>query len=171
MLIPILVAEISFFTALMLGLVCRYALGWRTVSTILLASTPLIDLVIVILTYVDLANGAVPDITHGLAAFYVGFSVVFGPDIIKAIDSRVPRSHKQATVDERARRHRSDPMRDWKRSIVAGALTLAILAVGIVVTGWGDSFWLIYWMIVVVFTVLAWGYIGPVRSRLKAKGA
>ena len=45
------------------------------------------------------------------------------------------------------------------------AITIALLVIGIAIAGWADSFWLIYWTIVAVFTALAWGVVGPLRDR------
>jgi hypothetical protein len=47
------------------------------------------------------------------------------------------------------------------------AITIALLVIGIAIAGWADSFWLIYWTIVAVFTALAWGVVGPLRDRLR----
>ncbi|MGO2862706.1 MAG: hypothetical protein ACTIC1_16225, partial [Brevibacterium sp.] len=72
----ILGGEILFWILLLAGVSVRYLLGWRAVSTGLLIATPAVDLIIIALTYVDLAAGASSDFSHGLAAFYVGFSIV-----------------------------------------------------------------------------------------------
>lgn len=49
--------------------------------------------------------------------------------------------------------------------IHASAITIALLVVGFAIAGLADSFWLIYWAIVAVFTALAWGIVGPLRDR------
>lgn len=65
----IIAGEVLFWLLLLGGLGARYILRQRTVSTILLVSTPVVDAAILALTYVDLARGAPSDFSHGLAAF------------------------------------------------------------------------------------------------------
>ncbi len=87
MLIAIIVfCEIGFWVVLGAGLVARYLLGRRTLGAVLLAAVPLVDLVLLVATVVDLSNGATADFTHGLAAAYIGFSVAFGHSIIRWAD-------------------------------------------------------------------------------------
>jgi hypothetical protein len=90
MLIAIIVAaEIGFWVMLGAGLATRYLLDRRTLSAVLLASVPLIDLVLLVATVIDLSQGATADFKHGLAAAYIGFSVAFGHSTIRWADQRV----------------------------------------------------------------------------------
>lgn len=43
-----------------------------------LALTPVVDLVLLIATAVDLYNGATAGTVHGIAAIYLGVSIAFG---------------------------------------------------------------------------------------------
>jgi hypothetical protein len=89
MLIALIVAaEIAFWVFLGAGLAARYLLRWRRVSTTLLVSVPLVDVVLLIVTVVDLRRGAEPEWAHGLAAVYLGFSVAFGHSLIRWADER-----------------------------------------------------------------------------------
>jgi hypothetical protein len=54
----------------------------------LLICTPLIDLLLAILTVIDLRNGATASFMHGLAAVYIGISIAFGHRMIKWADDR-----------------------------------------------------------------------------------
>ncbi|AZL08314.1 hypothetical protein CIK62_17905 [Brevibacterium aurantiacum] len=45
------------------------------------------------------------------------------------------------------------------------------MVVGIFVAGWADSFWLLYWLIVVVFTAAVWAVLGPVRESRRKRRA
>ena len=59
MLIAIIVAtEIGFWVVLGAGLAARYLLGRRRLGAVLLASVPLVDLVLLIATVLDLSGGA-----------------------------------------------------------------------------------------------------------------
>lgn len=165
MLLFIIAGEVLFWIVLLAGVCARYLLRWRSVSTILLAATPLIDIVIIVLTYIDLYRGASSDFSHGMAAFYVGFSLVFGPEAIARIDRRFARRHTDLSEAELPAVPTRSSLAYWLRCLTASAITVVLLAVGIAIAGLADSFWLIYWVIVAVFTALAWGVVGPLRDR------
>jgi sterol desaturase/sphingolipid hydroxylase (fatty acid hydroxylase superfamily) len=82
------VCEIGFWVVLGAGLVARYLLGAKRVGAALLVGVPVVDLVLLVLTVVDLRSGAAPRFAHGLAAAYLGFSVVFGHALVRAADVR-----------------------------------------------------------------------------------
>ncbi|EFG81864.1 hypothetical protein HMPREF0281_00850 [Corynebacterium ammoniagenes DSM 20306] len=83
--IAIIIAEILFWVFLLGGLFSRYGLGWKKFGLGLLILTPIVDLVLIALTYSDLASGESPTFFHGLSAYYVGFSLVFGHDVISSL--------------------------------------------------------------------------------------
>jgi hypothetical protein len=60
----------------------------RRTSALLLVCVPLIDVVLLAATVVDLRRGATPEIGHGLAAAYIGFTVAFGHTTIRWADER-----------------------------------------------------------------------------------
>jgi hypothetical protein len=80
--------EIGFWLFIIGGLAVRYALHARRASVVLLAMVPLLDVVVLVATVIDLAGGAKANFTHGLAAVYLGFSVVFGPSMVRWADAR-----------------------------------------------------------------------------------
>ncbi|HWO75213.1 MAG TPA: hypothetical protein VNM69_04745 [Bacillus sp. (in: firmicutes)] len=84
----IVACEISFWIVIGLGLVTRYILKRKKIGLFLLALTPLIDLVLLIATSIDLMNGATATWVHGLAAVYIAVSLVFGKSMIQWADSR-----------------------------------------------------------------------------------
>lgn len=165
MLLFIIAGEVLFWVFLLAGVCARYLLHWRTVSTVLLVSTPLIDIVIIVLTYIDLNRGAASDFSHGMAAFYVGFSVVFGSEAIARVDRRFARRHTDLSEAELPAVPTRTSLEYWLRCLTASTISIALLVIGIAIAGLADSFWLIYWAIVAVFTALAWGVIGPLRDR------
>lgn len=160
----IIAGEVLFWCLLLAGLLARYLLRWRTVSTTLLVATPLVDLAIIALTYVDLAGGAPSDFSHGLAAFYVGFSIIFGPEIISRADRRFARRFTDLPDDALPALPEHTPVQYWLRCLVAASITIALLALGMAIAGFADSFWLIYWIIVAASTVVLWALVGPVRD-------
>ncbi|MGE7922473.1 hypothetical protein ACQKND_04730 [Viridibacillus arvi] len=84
-------AEIAFWLLIIAGLVLRYILKLRRVSIWVLAATPLIDLVLIVLTALDLKNGATANAFHGLSAIYIGVSIAYGKQMIDWADQQFKR--------------------------------------------------------------------------------
>ncbi|GAA0914779.1 hypothetical protein [Streptomyces thermoalcalitolerans] len=78
--------EIGFWVLLALGLTARYLLKWRRTGLALLLCEPLLEVVLLVVTAIDLRNGAQPDWTHGLAALYIGCTVGHGHRTVKWLD-------------------------------------------------------------------------------------
>jgi hypothetical protein len=87
----IVACEIGFWVVLAAGLGARYVLGRRRLGLALLAAVPLVDVALLAFTVVDLRRGAEPSFAHGLAAVYLGVSVVFGHSMIRWADALVAR--------------------------------------------------------------------------------
>lgn len=141
MLVFLIVAcEVGFWVLLAAGLAARYLLRWRRVSTALLLAVPLVDLVLLAATVLDLRDGAVADWKHGLAAAYLGFSVAFGHSLVRWADVRFahrfaggppppPKPPKHGPA-RRAYEWREFGKAALAWAIACGLLGLAILAVG-----------------------------------------
>ncbi|MCR2821462.1 hypothetical protein [Lederbergia panacisoli] len=84
----IVASEIGFWVLIILGLVTRYILKLKKLGLILLALTPVIDLILLIATSVDLYRGATATVAHALAAIYIGVSIAFGKSMIQWADIR-----------------------------------------------------------------------------------
>jgi len=82
----IVACEIAFWIVILAGLSVRYGLKRPKLGMALLALTPVIDLVLFVLTGVDLYNGAVATTAHGIAAVYIGVSIAFGKGMIDWAD-------------------------------------------------------------------------------------
>ncbi|WP_457030577.1 hypothetical protein [Kitasatospora sp. P5_F3] len=133
MIVTLVVAgEIGFWVVLALALAARYLLRWRTVSTALLLGLPLIDLVILLLTVLDLRHGTVASWTHGLAAAYVGFSVAYGHYLVTWADARVQHRFAGGPEPVAAPKYGSArAVHEWKifaRTTLAAAITLTLIA-------------------------------------------
>ncbi|MEU9477068.1 hypothetical protein [Streptomyces sp. NPDC048191] len=85
----VIACEVAFWVLLAAGLSVRYLLKRRRTSVVLLLCEPLLELVLLAVTAIDLKNGAAPDWRHGLAAVYIGFTVGLGPPTIKWADAWV----------------------------------------------------------------------------------
>ncbi|WP_186576982.1 hypothetical protein [Aquibacillus kalidii] len=84
----IVTCEVLFWVVILLGLTVRYVFHNQRVGFLLLALTPLIDLVLIMITGMDLYNGATATVAHGLAAVYIAISISFGKSMIKWMDER-----------------------------------------------------------------------------------
>lgn len=139
----IIVCEVAFWLLLLAGLTARYAFGRQRLGTILLICVPIVDLLLLAVVAVDLANGAQAQGTHGLAAIYLGFSVALGPDIIRAADRRFARrfgpdsgpGNDQPPTEDRLRRE----WQLWGRCVLACALADVTLGALILVAGNADQ--------------------------------
>ncbi|WP_336212598.1 hypothetical protein [Nonomuraea sp. LPB2021202275-12-8] len=80
--------EIGFWVLLALGLASRYLWRRRRLSTALLISVPLLDVILLAAAVIDMRGGAMADGRHGLAVAYLAYSVVFGHRTLRWADAR-----------------------------------------------------------------------------------
>ncbi|OXL86606.1 hypothetical protein BCV73_28695 [Paenibacillus sp. SSG-1] len=80
--------EIAFWVLVLAGLSVRYLAGWKKGGAALLLMTPVVDLLLIILTIMDLRGGAEAEFMHGLAAVYIGVTIAFGHRMIHWADER-----------------------------------------------------------------------------------
>ena len=138
MLLAVIVAcEIGFWVVLggRSGRPATCCAGDR-VSTVLLICVPLVDLVLLVVSAVDLRRGAPANFTHGLAAAYLGFSVAFGHSMVRWADQRFAhrfaggpppwRPPKQGTARVRYE------WREWAKMLLAWAVASVLLVAAIV---------------------------------------
>lgn len=118
--------EIGFWVFIFLGLFTRYILKKDKLSLCFFACTPVLDLVLLIITFVDLRNGAPASFVHVLAAVYIGVSIAFGSPLIKWADAHFayyfakgPKPEKKAKFGKAgAKRERQG----WYRHLLAWAI-------------------------------------------------
>ncbi|MEU8890683.1 hypothetical protein [Streptomyces sp. NPDC048442] len=84
----VIACEVGFWVLLLAGLSLRYLAKMPRLGVALLLCEPLLEVVLLVVTAIDLKNGAVPDWKHGLAAVYIGFTVALGHRTIKWLDVR-----------------------------------------------------------------------------------
>ncbi|MCQ8768863.1 hypothetical protein [Streptomyces telluris] len=84
----IVVCEVGFWVLLAGGLSLRYLAKMPRAGIAVLLLEPVLELVLLIATAVDLKNGAQAGMRHGLAAVYIGYSVGLGHATIKWVDVR-----------------------------------------------------------------------------------
>lgn len=127
MILTVIVAcEIGFWVLVLLGLIARYPLRRPRLGLVLLALTPVVDLVLLAATAIDLSRGATATIFHGLAAVYLGFSVAYGHKMISWADSRF--AHRFADGPAPAKRYgRAYAVESWRDALRTG-IAVAIAA-------------------------------------------
>lgn len=127
----IVLCEIAFWVLLAAGLALRYPAGKPRLGAAVLLCEPLLEAVLLVVTAVDLKNGAQPDWKHGLAAVYIGFTVGLGRSTIRWADARV--AHRFAGGPAPARPPgygRARTAHEWRvagRWVLAAATALALL--------------------------------------------
>jgi hypothetical protein len=128
----IVACEVGLWVLLLAGLVARYPLRLRVVSTVLLASIPLLDVVLVVAVALDLHRGEPAGWVHGVAGIYLGVSVAFGPAIVRWADVRF--AHRFAggpapvPVPRRGPQRRAHLWREWSRVVTAATIASVVLA-------------------------------------------
>lgn len=136
----IVACEIGFWVVLVAGLLTRYVLRRPRAGAVLLVCVPLVDVVLLVLTVVDLRRGTPPEFGHGLAAVYLGFSVAFGHSMVRWADVRVahrfaggpPPAPKPASgTPERVRRE----WREFRLACLATGLSAALLLGAVALVG------------------------------------
>jgi hypothetical protein len=136
--IAIVAGELAFWFLLLGGLVARYPLRMKRTSTVLLAAVPLVDLAVLAVGVISLSDGAKANLSHGLAAVYLGFSVVFGRSMVRWADVRFahrfaggPPPKPKLQGKEKVRHE----WREWYKCVLACAIAAVLLLAAILVIG------------------------------------
>lgn len=129
--VAIVGCEVAFWIVLGLALAARYLLRRDRLSRALLLSLPVVDLLLLVFTALDLRSGTVATFAHGLATAYVGFTVAFGGVLVEWADQRFahrfaggPPPVASPTRGWPAVRYE---LKLWARCIIAWTITLALL--------------------------------------------
>jgi len=83
----IIFCAVGFWIVLFSGLFVRYILKLPKFGSSLLLCVPLLDVILLVATTHDLRSGATAEFAHGLAAVYLGFTLVFGRSVMEWADS------------------------------------------------------------------------------------
>ena len=167
MLLALIVAcEIGFWIMLLLGLTTRYLLRWQRTSAALLLCVPLIDLVLLAATIIDLRNGAVATFAHGLAAAYIGFTVAFGHSTIRWADQRFAHRFADGPPPWRPPSYGWDytlyEWRIWLRALAGFAVASVLLLAAIVLVEQPQrTEALRIWIPMLGFSLCLWLLFGP----------
>lgn len=164
----IIVCEIGFWVLLAAGLATRYLLRMPRTGLGILLMEPLLEIVLLVVTALDLKNGADPSWKHGLAALYIGYTVGHGHRTIKWLDGHAAHRYGGAPPPVKPPRHGAGRARHegrvWLGTVVGaavatGLLQLAVWYVGDAArTGSLDSWMHTSWRIVAFHGVFALSY-------------
>ncbi|MGW3662744.1 hypothetical protein [Streptomyces sp. NPDC005141] len=179
----VIACEAGFWVLLAAGLAVRYLLGWRRTSAALLLCEPVLELVLFVVTAVDLGNGTEPGWEHGLAALYIGFTVAYGPYTIRRLDGYAAHRLADGPRPPGPPRHgmarAAHEGRLWLRTVLAAAVACALLegAVRYVGDGATESLRGCQWTAlraaaihgVVALTYLLWPKKAPAGDRERAR--
>ncbi|MEV4005164.1 hypothetical protein [Actinomadura sp. NPDC049753] len=134
--------EIGFWVLLAAGLLARYALRLRRTGAVLLLSVPLVDLVLLAATAVDLRGGATAGSAHGLSAAYLGYSVAFGHSMVRWADERFAHRFAGGPPPTRSPKYGAARARhEWRefgKAALATAIACALLLAMIALVGDAD---------------------------------
>jgi hypothetical protein len=139
----IVACEAGFWVLLAAGLAVRYLLRLRRTSVALLLCEPLLEVVLFVVTAIDLRNGAEPSWEHGLAALYLGFTVAYGHYTIRRLDGHA--AHRLAGGPPPPKPPRfglpraAHEGRLWLRTLLAATVACALLQGAIWFVGAGDT--------------------------------
>jgi len=166
--------EIGFWLVLAAGLVLRYLLGRPRAGAVVLVFAPLVDLVLLVVTVLDLRAGASADWMHGLAAAYIGYSIAFGHSTIRWADVRF--AHRFAggpTPDTRDKYGMARAAKEWRifgLAVLAWLISCALLLAAVALVGDGDTTQLRGW-IARLSTVLGIWFLIALSYTILPKGA
>ncbi|MEC4016716.1 hypothetical protein [Streptomyces sp. H27-D2] len=131
----IIVCEVGFWVLLVGGLSARYPLKMPRTGAAVLMCEPLLELLLLIVTAIDLKNGATADHKHGLAAVYIGFSLAYGRYLVNWADQRF--AHRFAGGPKPVKPPKYGMARakhEWKqsaRTVLMAAIAVVLLQIAI----------------------------------------
>ena len=166
----IVACEFGLWILLGTGMVLRYLVRRRRTSTVVLASIPLLDVVLVVAVALDLHRGADVHTVHGLAGIYLGFSVAFGPAIVRWADAwfafRFAGGPRPVKVPKHGPERRAHLWREWHRVVTAATIASVTLVGLALVFANPDQAQSLYWWIGRCWTIVGiWFLAGPAFER------
>ncbi|MFD3721431.1 hypothetical protein [Streptomyces sp. NPDC058674] len=134
----IIACEVGFWVLLAAGLALRYLARMPRLGAAVLLCEPLLELVLLAVTTLDLKNGAEPDWKHGLAALYLGYTVAYGHYTVKWLDGHAAHRLAGGPKPAGAGYGRARAVHEWKlwvRTVVGAAVALGLLQGAVLYVG------------------------------------
>ncbi|MGW5051952.1 hypothetical protein [Actinokineospora sp. NPDC004072] len=169
--------EVGFWVLLGAGLVARYALRWRRVGAALLIGSPVLDVVLLVATVIDLRRGGEAGTAHALGATYLGFTVTFGHSVVRWADVRV--AHRFAGGPPPVKLPKAGPVRvahewrEWGKCVLACGIAAVLILFLSFVVGTPEQTELLWrdWLPNLGYLTGLWFLFGPVWSLTAREGA
>lgn len=163
--------EIGFWIFLFSGLLIRYLLHSPKLGKAVLLCVPLLDLILLCATALDLHNGATAEFAHGLAAVYLGFTVVYGGSVIKWLDQHVAyrfaAGKKPDQPPARGWEYTLHEWKQWGKGVLSGAIAAALLATAIAYVNQPErTLALNEWFATIFWVLAVWLVVWPVWYTL-----
>lgn len=131
--------EIAFWIVIAAGLTARYLLRRPRLGAVLLVCAPLVDLVLLAASVVDLRGGGEASVVHALAAIYLGVSVGFGHRMIAWADVRFAHRFAGGPAPVKPSKYGTAAARrqvvDWLRHLVAWSIGSGLMLGGVLLVG------------------------------------
>ena len=169
----IVACEVGFWIILILALAVRYRLRKEQLSRAMLLCLPLIDVLLLVFTAMDMRRGATATFAHGLAAAYVGFTVAFGGMAVKWADAHFAYRFAAGPVPRKAPSRGWEAVRYdfnlWGRCIVACVITMILVEALVQFIGTSEATEpLLAWQKRAFGCIVLWFFFGPVWSLATA---
>ncbi|AZB42667.1 hypothetical protein CEF21_10400 [Bacillus sp. FJAT-42376] len=127
----IIACEIGFWVFVLAGLAARYLLRMKKTGAVLLLCTPVIDLILLGATIIDLQSGKDAEFVHAVAAIYIGSTIAFGHKMIHWADIRFAHRYAGGPAPEKPHKlgksHAKRERAGWYRHFLAWAIGCALL--------------------------------------------
>ncbi|MEU8433027.1 hypothetical protein AB0F18_08935 [Streptomyces sp. NPDC029216] len=135
MLVALIIAcEVGFWVLLAGGLALRYLAGMPRLGAAVLLCEPLLELALLVVSFADLKNGGEPSWRHGLAAFYIGYTVGYGHYTVKWLDRHAAHRLAGGPKPPGTKYGKARAVHEWKlwtRTLAAAVVALGLLQAGI----------------------------------------
>ena len=169
----IVACEVGFWVVLLLSLALRYLLRKGRLSRALLLCLPLVDVLLLVFTAMDLRRGSTATYAHGLAAAYIGFTVAFGGLAVKWADAHFAHLFAGGAPPEKAPSRGWPAVRYdlnlWARCIAACVITVVFIEALVWFVGpRADTEPLLDWHKHAFGCIVLWFFFGPVWSLATA---
>lgn len=168
----IIFCELAFWVLLLGGLLARYSFNSRRTSDVLLLCVPLVDVILLITTVLDLSKSSTTaTFAHGLAAAYIGFTVAFGKMTIRWADGwfayKFASGPRPKTLPSGGREYIRN---DWKlfgRALIAYAIASALIMAAVYfINDPTRTEHLAKWPQFMAISATLWFIFGPIYSLL-----
>lgn len=169
----IVACEVGFWVVLLMALAVRYLRHSLPLSRALLLCLPLIDILLLAFTALDLRRGAVATFAHGLAAAYIGFTLAFGALAVRWADAHFAHRYASGPLPTPAPSRGWAAVRYdvqlWGRCILACMITLLLVEALIAIIGSPEhTAPLLDWHRHAFGCVVLWFFFGPVWALATA---